>query len=144
MTHHTICLRFYCHPWRFPKSYWPCFRTKLSVETWNQLWRMTDSGPGMHKSGVTIRDRQFVISLYNSFFQGISEPPLAFSRYMLWCMEKFRAGIPIQEFVHKPLSKETIRGYVSAQMVVFLVLIRRWGPCAQNGKWIRLQRLKNK
>ncbi|KAK7469380.1 hypothetical protein VKT23_003855 [Stygiomarasmius scandens] len=79
--------------------------TKLSVESWEQLW--TTSGLGMRKLGLSVRDR----------------------RYALWCMEKFRRGIPIEEFAHEPKPKKTIRG---------------WGPAVQDGKRIRSRRLKNK
>ena len=127
----------------FLKAIGRASETKLSVESWDQLWRMT--GPDMRKSGVAVRDRRFVVSLHNSFFHRVSEP-LDFARYILWCMEKFRTGIPIEEFAHEPVPKKTIRGYVSTQIVVFLILIqyRRWGPCVQNGKRIRSRRLKNK
>ncbi|THV03868.1 hypothetical protein K435DRAFT_650454 [Dendrothele bispora CBS 962.96] len=79
--------------------------TKLSVESWDQLW--TTSGLDMRKLGLSVRDR----------------------RYTLWCMEKFRRGVPIEEFAHEPKPKKTIRS---------------WGPSVQNGKRIRSRRLKNK
>ena len=104
-------------PSDFLKAIGRASETKLSVESWDQLWRL--NGLDMRKSGVAVRDRKFVVSLYIVFFEGVSEPPLVFARYILWCMEKFRAGIPIEEFAHEPPPKKTIRGYVSAQIVVF-------------------------
>ncbi|RDB17845.1 Protein FYV4, mitochondrial [Hypsizygus marmoreus] len=79
--------------------------TKVTVETWEQLWKT--SGHDLKKSGLGVRDR----------------------RYILWCMEKYRHGEPIESFAHEPKPKKTIRG---------------WGPAVQNGKRIRSRRLKNK
>ncbi|EDR13723.1 uncharacterized protein LACBIDRAFT_309011 [Laccaria bicolor S238N-H82] len=101
--------------------------TKLSVESWDQLWRMT--GPDMRKAGIAVRDRRFVVLLVCIVSSAAFLNPFAFTRYILWCMEKFRTGIPIEEFAHEPQPKKTIRG---------------WGPCVQNGKRIRSRRLKNK
>ena len=49
-------------------------------------------------------------------------------RYILWCMEKFRNGLPVEEFAHELKPKKKIRG---------------WGPAVQNGKRIRSRRVKN-
>jgi hypothetical protein len=32
------------------------------------------------------------------------------SRYILWCMEKYRSGLPVENFSHEPRPKKTIRG----------------------------------
>jgi hypothetical protein len=50
-------------------------------------------------------------------------------RYILWCMTKYRQGVPIEEFAHELKPKKTIRG---------------WGPKVQNGKRIRSRRVKDK
>ncbi|KAH9480325.1 Protein FYV4, mitochondrial [Psilocybe cubensis] len=73
--------------------------------SWEELWKL--DGKALRKAGLAVRDR----------------------RYLLWCMEKFRLGFPLSEFVHEPTPKKTIRG---------------WGPKVQNGKRIRSRRLKDK
>ncbi|KAK1226272.1 hypothetical protein PQX77_010745 [Marasmius sp. AFHP31] len=78
--------------------------TKIKTESWEELWK--SSGLQFREAGLSVRDR----------------------RYALWCMEKFRQGVPVEEFAHDPRSKKTIRG---------------WGPTVQNGKRIRSRRMKN-
>ncbi|PPQ77471.1 hypothetical protein CVT25_011341 [Psilocybe cyanescens] len=73
---------------------------------WDELWKL--DGKALRKTGLAVRDRR---------------------RYLLWCMEKFRLGFPLSEFVHEPTPKKTIRG---------------WGPKVQNGKRIRSRRIKDK
>ncbi|KAF8195483.1 hypothetical protein BJ912DRAFT_847285 [Pholiota molesta] len=92
-------------PEAFLKSIGRAAETKLSAGSWEELWKM--DGQAMKKAGVGIRDR----------------------RYILWCMEKYRLGFPINEFAHEPPPKKTIRG---------------WGPKVQNGKRIRSRRIKDK
>jgi hypothetical protein len=48
-------------PSDFLKAIGRASETKLSVEGWDQLWRMT--GPDMRKSGLAVRDRRFVVSM---------------------------------------------------------------------------------
>ncbi|KIY45576.1 hypothetical protein FISHEDRAFT_49096 [Fistulina hepatica ATCC 64428] len=72
---------------------------------WNAFW--TTNKHKLKDTSLTVQDR----------------------RYVLWCMEKFRQGVPITDFAHPPTPKKTIRG---------------WGPKVQNGKVIRSRRLKNK
>ncbi|KAH6912786.1 vacuolar fusion protein MON1 [Coprinopsis sp. MPI-PUGE-AT-0042] len=79
--------------------------TKVQAEGWEQFWNM--SGQDLRKAGLAVKDR----------------------RYILWCMEKFRQGEPIEQFAHEPASKKAIRG---------------WGPKVQNGKRIRSKRIKDK
>ncbi|KAG2010040.1 vacuolar fusion protein MON1 [Coprinopsis cinerea AmutBmut pab1-1] len=79
--------------------------TKLSADGWQQFWML--SGQDMRKAGLAVRDR----------------------RYILWCMEKYRQGVPIEEFAHEATPKKTIRG---------------WGPKVQNGERIRSKRIKDK
>ncbi|KAJ7781775.1 hypothetical protein DFH07DRAFT_728977 [Mycena maculata] len=79
--------------------------TKLSVESWNDFWKQ--SGTNLKSAGVGVRDR----------------------RYILWCMEKYRSGLPVTEFAHEVRPKKTIRG---------------WGPSVQDGKRIRSKRVRNK
>lgn len=45
-------------------------------------------------------------------------------RYILWSMQQFRLGKPIDEFKHDPKKKK----------------IRGWGPAVQNGKLLRSRR----
>ncbi|KAF5382331.1 hypothetical protein D9757_008444 [Collybiopsis confluens] len=70
----------------------------FAPETWDDFWRL--SGLEMRKAGMTVKDR----------------------RYTLWCMSKYRQGVPIEEFAHETKPKKTVRG---------------WGPSVQNGKRIR-------
>lgn len=79
--------------------------SKVTVEKWEDFWKL--SGHELKKSGVAVRDR----------------------RYILWCMEKYRRGLPVESYAHEPKPKKTIRG---------------WGPAVQNGKRIRSRRHKNK
>ncbi|KAG6330695.1 hypothetical protein ID866_8395 [Astraeus odoratus] len=71
---------------------------KVSIDSWDAFWRMT--GADLKAASVPVKDR----------------------RYILWCMEKFRQGVPIDEFAHEPKPKKKIRG---------------WGPAVQHGKRIR-------
>ncbi|KAJ7644012.1 hypothetical protein FB45DRAFT_896671 [Roridomyces roridus] len=75
------------------------------VESWDELW--SKNGLQLKSAGVGIRDR----------------------RYILWCMEKFRSGLPVSEFAHELKPKKPIRG---------------WGPSVQNGKRIRSRRDRTK
>ncbi|KAJ7442632.1 hypothetical protein FB451DRAFT_1057380 [Mycena latifolia] len=79
--------------------------TKLSVESWDEFWQQ--SSINLKSAGVGVRDR----------------------RYILWCMEKYRSGLRVEEFAHDPKPKKTIRG---------------WGPTVQNGKRIRSRRDRTK
>ncbi|KAG5648436.1 hypothetical protein DXG03_005010 [Asterophora parasitica] len=92
-------------PSEFLKAIGRSSETKVTVEKWDELWKL--SGHDLKKSGLAVRDR----------------------RYILWCMEKYRSGLPISSFAHEPKPKKTVRG---------------WGPSVQNGKRIRSRRLKNK
>ncbi|KAK0449140.1 hypothetical protein EV421DRAFT_1704974, partial [Armillaria borealis] len=80
------------------KSIGRSMETKYSAESWEEFW--TKTGANLKEAGLAIRDR----------------------RYMLWCMSKYRRGFPLEEFVHEPPPKKTVRG---------------WGPSVQNGKRIR-------
>ncbi|KAI6129799.1 hypothetical protein EDD16DRAFT_1544197 [Pisolithus croceorrhizus] len=55
-------------------------------------------------------------------FGGMTVYPVRDRRYILWCMEKFRQDLPIEQFAHEPKPKKKIRG---------------WGPAVQHGKRIR-------
>ncbi|KIK57185.1 hypothetical protein GYMLUDRAFT_763299 [Collybiopsis luxurians FD-317 M1] len=73
-------------------------KMSFAPESWDDFWRL--SGLDMRKAGMGVKDR----------------------RYTLWCMSKFRRGIPVEEFAHEMKPKKTVRG---------------WGPSVQNGKRIR-------
>ncbi|KAF5382550.1 hypothetical protein D9615_002841 [Tricholomella constricta] len=92
-------------PTEFLKAIGRSVETKVTLEKWEELWKL--SGHELKKSGLAVRDR----------------------RYILWCMEKYRNGLPIESFAHEPKPKKTIRG---------------WGPAVQNGKRIRSRKMKNK
>ncbi|KAJ7367088.1 hypothetical protein DFH08DRAFT_836524 [Mycena albidolilacea] len=61
--------------------------TKLSVETWDDLWNQ--NGTKLKSAGLGVRDR----------------------RYILWSMEKYRSGLSPGEFAYEPKPKKTIRGW---------------------------------
>ncbi|KAF9071174.1 hypothetical protein BDP27DRAFT_1219464 [Rhodocollybia butyracea] len=92
-------------PNEFLKKIGRSLDTKLTSlpDTWDGFWRI--SGLEMRSAGVGVKDR----------------------RYTLWCMAKFRRGIPVEEFAHEEKPKKTVRG---------------WGPAVQNGKRIRSRRIK--
>ncbi|EMD39923.1 hypothetical protein CERSUDRAFT_112167 [Gelatoporia subvermispora B] len=73
-------------PEDFLKSIGRSADTKVSVESWEQLWHL--NGAALKKAGVAVRDR----------------------RYILWSMEKYRQGEQPAEFAHPPMPKRTIRG----------------------------------
>ena len=77
--------------------------TKLSIEAWEEFWKT--SGQDMKKLGLAVRDRRYVFVA-----GGSTRMMLKGIRYILWCMEKYRSGIPIQEFAHEPKPKKTVRG----------------------------------
>ncbi|TFK27966.1 hypothetical protein FA15DRAFT_665714 [Coprinopsis marcescibilis] len=92
-------------PKDFLKAIGRSAETKIPTENWAEFWKT--SGQDLRKAGLAVKDR----------------------RYVLWCMEKYRNGLPIQAFAHEPTAKKTIRG---------------WGPKVQNGKRIRSKRIKDK
>ena len=60
-------------------------------------------------------------------------------------MEKYRHGIPIEEFAHEPRPKKTIRGQVfTFDLLARIELLHRWGPKIVNGKLNRSKRDKSK
>ncbi|KAG6377114.1 hypothetical protein JVT61DRAFT_1165 [Boletus reticuloceps] len=60
--------------------------TKVSIDGWEAFWHT--SGHDLKKAGVAVKDR----------------------RYVLWCMEKYRQRMPIEDFAHEARPKKTIRG----------------------------------
>ncbi|KAF9534490.1 hypothetical protein CPB83DRAFT_756309 [Crepidotus variabilis] len=105
-------------PEDFLKAIGRASETKVSTETWTKFWNM--DGSAMRAAGVGVRDRKWTLFLTRI---------LPLTRYILWCMEKYRLGFPIREFAHDAPPKKTVRG---------------WGPKVQDGKRIRSRRLKNK
>ncbi|KAJ7095740.1 hypothetical protein B0H15DRAFT_774611 [Mycena belliarum] len=92
-------------PGAFLKAIGRSADAKLSIENWGEFWQQTS--PTLKSAGVGVRER----------------------RYILWCMEKYRSGIPVEEFVHDQRPKKTVRG---------------WGPTVQHGKRIRSRRDRTK
>ncbi|KAG6906622.1 hypothetical protein DXG01_012940, partial [Tephrocybe rancida] len=78
-------------PSEFLKAIGRSFDTKLEVEHWDAMWRL--SGHELKKKGL-----------------GDDISHLHRDRYVLWCMEKYRNGLPIESFAHEPRPKKTIRG----------------------------------
>ncbi|KAJ3477383.1 hypothetical protein NLI96_g10496 [Meripilus lineatus] len=62
-------------------------QTKVTAESWNDLWKL--DGHALKQAGVGVRDR----------------------RYVLWSLEKFRQGEEIPEFAHPRQPKKKIRGW---------------------------------
>ncbi|KAF8551679.1 hypothetical protein OG21DRAFT_1478026 [Imleria badia] len=75
--------------------------TKVTIDSWDAFWHT--SGYDLKKAGVAVKDR----------------------RYVLWCMEKYRQKIPLEDFAHEPRPRKKIRGR---------------GPRIQQGKLIRSRR----
>ncbi|KAL4069884.1 hypothetical protein V8B97DRAFT_557183 [Scleroderma yunnanense] len=71
---------------------------KVSIDSWEVFWRT--SGRELKGASVPVKDR----------------------RYILWCMEKFRQGAPVEQIAHGAKPKKKTRG---------------WGPAVQHGKRIR-------
>ncbi|KAG6890650.1 hypothetical protein C0995_006626 [Termitomyces sp. Mi166 len=74
-------------PTDFLKAIGRSSETKLEVEQWEALWKL--SGHDLKQKGLTVRDR----------------------RYILWCMEKYRSGLSIESFAYEPRPKKTVRGW---------------------------------
>ncbi|KAI0670763.1 IGR protein motif-domain-containing protein [Trametes maxima] len=73
-------------PEEFLKKIGRSAETKITPESWEQLWR-TD-GPQLRKAGLSVQDR----------------------RYILWSMEKYRQGEDPADFAHPPKPEKKIRG----------------------------------
>ncbi|EKM51904.1 uncharacterized protein PHACADRAFT_165232 [Phanerochaete carnosa HHB-10118-sp] len=74
-------------PEAFLKAIGRSAESKITAETWADLWKL--DGPRLKAAGVDVRDR----------------------RYLLWCMEKFRQGWDPKDFAHEPKPKKKIRGW---------------------------------
>ncbi|THH12552.1 hypothetical protein EW146_g7585 [Bondarzewia mesenterica] len=74
-------------PEAFLKAIGRSSETKVSYETWEQLWHT--SGIELKKNGLSVQDR----------------------RYVLWAMQKFRLGEDPLDFTHDPKKKKKIRGW---------------------------------
>ncbi|GJE88300.1 IGR protein motif-domain-containing protein [Phanerochaete sordida] len=61
--------------------------SKITAETWEELWKL--DGHRLKAAGVEVKDR----------------------RYLMWCMEKFRQGMDPKDFAHEPKPKKKIRGW---------------------------------
>ena len=100
-----ISVDTFAHPVEFLKAIGRSSETKVTIEKWEDFWRI--SGHQLKKSGLAVRDRRYACVL--------SSPDLPYeavnrTRYILWCMEKYRSGIPVESFSHEPRPKKTIRG----------------------------------
>ncbi|KAF8914898.1 hypothetical protein CPB85DRAFT_1433379 [Mucidula mucida] len=74
-------------PADFLKSIGRDMDTKLTVDSWDELWQK--STKDLKAAGMGTRDR----------------------RYTLWCMEKYRNGLAVQSFAHPVPPKKKIRGW---------------------------------
>ncbi|EED82311.1 predicted protein [Postia placenta Mad-698-R] len=74
-------------PSEFLKAIGRSADTKVTAETWKDLWAI--DGLQLKKAGLAVRDR----------------------RYILWSMEKFRQGEDPAQFAHPPTPKKKIRGH---------------------------------
>ncbi|KAI0648030.1 IGR protein motif-domain-containing protein [Trametes meyenii] len=73
-------------PEEFLKRIGRSAETKLTPESWEQLWHT--NGPQLRKAGLSVQDR----------------------RYILWSMEKYRQGEDPADFAHPPKPEKKIRG----------------------------------
>ncbi|KAH0832075.1 hypothetical protein J3R83DRAFT_12983 [Lanmaoa asiatica] len=76
--------------------------TKVSIDSWEAFWHT--SGYDLKKAGVAVKDRRQVQGC------GLANGHLMFYRYILWCMEKYRQNILVEDFAHGPRPKKKIRG----------------------------------
>ncbi|KII87815.1 hypothetical protein PLICRDRAFT_54858 [Plicaturopsis crispa FD-325 SS-3] len=90
-------------PHDFLKAIGRSCETLVSIDSWPAFWKTNTHA--LKKVGLGVQER----------------------RYILWCMEKFRAGYAVSDFAHPPKPKKKIRGQ---------------GPAVQLGKRIRSRRIK--
>lgn len=88
-------------PEEFLKSIGRNAEKLVSIDSWPAFWKT--NAATLREAGVGVKDR----------------------RYLLWCMEKYRQGLPIPAFAHPPKPKKKVRGH---------------GPAVQNGKRIKSAR----
>lgn len=100
---HDILIDIFTYPVDFLKAIGRS--SKVTVEKWEDFWKL--SGHELKKSGVAVRDRRCACShiFLTSFMTTVDR-----TRYILWCMEKYRRGLPVESYAHEPKPKKTIRG----------------------------------
>jgi len=74
-------------PEDFLKAIGRSSETKISFDTWDNLWKT--NGQALKKAGLATRDR----------------------RYILWAMEHYRKGHYPSNYAHEPKPKKKIRGH---------------------------------
>ncbi|KAI0269830.1 hypothetical protein BC834DRAFT_573219 [Gloeopeniophorella convolvens] len=74
-------------PEDFLKSIGRSAETKISFDTWSDLWKT--NGLALRKAGVAVRDR----------------------RYILWAMERYRQQNEPSEYAHEAKPRKKIRGH---------------------------------
>ncbi|PCH40109.1 hypothetical protein WOLCODRAFT_162101 [Wolfiporia cocos MD-104 SS10] len=74
-------------PEAFLKAIGRSAESKVTVESWEQLWKL--DGPRLKKAGLAVKDR----------------------KYILWSLAKFRQGEDPLDFAHPPTPKKKIRGH---------------------------------
>jgi len=92
------------------------------MDNWEAFWR-TD-GWELKGTNVPVKDRRYGLVLGDIVFSDRR----VVGRYILWCMEKYRQGVPVEQFAHESKRKKKIRGYMG---YVSVRCIR--SPCQQMG-----------
>ena len=91
-------------PEDFLKAIGRSSETKISFDTWDNLWKT--NGQALKKAGLATRDRRYV-----AFTVTIGLMSDSLDRYILWAMEHYRQGDHPSDYAHEIKPKKKIRGY---------------------------------
>jgi hypothetical protein len=140
--HGLVALTFFAgdisNPQDFLKAIGRGSETKISFDTWDDLWKT--NGQALKKAGLATRDRRYV-----AFAETMGLMSDSLNRYILWAMEHYRQGDRPSEYTHEPKPKKKIRGcgyFPSAQLGRSGRTLNSHGPAVQFGKRIRSRRRK--
>jgi hypothetical protein len=125
-------------PGDFLKAIGRSSETKISFDTWDDLWKTNSQA--LKKAGLATRDRRYV-----AFAETIGLMSDSLDRYILWAMEHYRQGDYPSDYAHETKPKKKIRGCASsllAQVSRSGRTLNSHGPAVQFGKRIRSRRHK--
>jgi IGR protein motif len=91
-------------PEHFLKAIGRSSETKISFDTWDDLWKT--NGQALKKAGLATRDRRYV-----AFAETVGLMSDSLDRYILWAMEHYRQGDYPSDYAHEAKPKKKIRGY---------------------------------
>lgn len=123
-------------PEDFLKAIGRSSETKISFDTWDNLWKTNSQA--LKKAGLATRDRRYVV-----FAETIGSMSDSLDRYILWAIEHYRQGDYPSDYAHEPKPKKKIRGCgfsPLAQVGHSGRTLNSHGPAVQFGKRIRSQR----